>query len=536
MIRRLVLIYPASRRFSGFLSTHRLPMLATAHAGLPILAEVMERHGVTTTVYDEQITPFCEEMVDGADLVGLSLQTSWAPQGYRIARAVRRLGIPVVLGGVHATLNPDEAIQEADFVVRGEGEHTLPELVSALDRGAGLDDVRGLSHWKDGEIRHNPPRPVLTTQELDEVPWPRLDRIEGFADPSRHPLNRLIYFTMATRGCDQACRYCSITRLFGRALRHRSVGSIIEELGSRFDPGRQVLFFMDDSLAVDTAFLKELLEALLREGLRPKHGWHAQMRADVARDPELLRLMKATNCLFVTCGFESIDERSLKRLGKGQSPRDVERAIARLREHDVVVNGFFMFGTDDDGPEAMAQTVRFARKSGCMLAGFMPVTPFPGTATYEDLDRQGRIFTRDWELYDVQHVVFHPKKMTAFDLYWRTLASYPAFYGVVQPFRHLPEILAKRPSAAIMAVGASWALAKHLYFSREVLANLDYLRALRRMRREGDPFPDLDARGLWAKDLVSGRAVRALRRRVVYRAPAPSRRAHDAASRPVSPA
>ncbi len=349
MIRDVVLVYPAARRYSGFLSTHRMPGLVTSHAGLTILKQVLEREGVRARVYDEQITPFHEGLVEGADLVGISIQTAWAPQGYRIARAVRRAGLPVVLGGVHATLVPDEAIEHADYVVRGEGEETLPELVRALYRGDPLDGILGLSFHRDGRPVHNPPRPSMSTEELDRVPFPRIDLIEGFDDPVRYPLNRTLYPTMLTRGCDQACTYCSITRVFGRALRHRSVGNVSEELGSLFDPKRQFLFLMDDSLAVDTDFLEELLEAIIREDLVPKLGWHSQLRADVARNARLVDLMRRTNCTFVTCGFESVDERSLKALGKGQSPRDVERAIATLRENNIIapdLNGRRLWAKD----------------------------------------------------------------------------------------------------------------------------------------------------------------------------------------------
>ncbi len=513
MIKNVVLIYPDSRRYSGFLSTHKLPGLVTSHAGLTILAQILEREGCNVRVYDEQITPFSERMIEGADLVGVSVQTLWAPQAYRIARQVRRAGIPLVLGGVHATLNPDEAIEHTDYLVRGEGENTLPELVKALGSGEALDDIAGLSFRKNGKIQHNPARALLTTAELDQVPFPRLDLIEGITDTQRFPLNDMVYFTMATRGCDQACTYCSITRVFGRALRHRSVDNIMEELGSLWDPERQFLFFMDDSLANNVDFLKELLDRLLREDMVPRLGWHSQLRADVSQDAELLRLMQLTNCTFVTCGFESVNPRSLKSLGKGQSPADVKRAVARLTAHDIIVNGFFMFGTDHDGPDCFAETVRFAKESGCMLAGFMPLRPFPGTATFKRLDREGRIFTKDWELYDVQHVVYHPKNMSAWDLYRRTLACYPYFYATRPLLRHVRLLFTKRPSPAMIGIGASWPFAKQYCWTREVMANTDYLRELRKVGRNGQRFPDLNGHRLWAKDLLSGRTLRAARSR-----------------------
>ncbi len=486
-IRTVLLVYPQPRRYSGYLSTHRMPGMVTSHAGLTILAQILERRGLQVRVLDEKISPVRDRDLDGVDLLGVSIQTSWAPRGYALAARARELGIPVVLGGVHATLAHQEAIAHADYVVRGEGEHALPELIDALDAGSGLAAIAGLSWHEGGHVRHNPDRPPMDTAALDRVPWPRLDLIEGFSG-ARHPISRRIHFTMLTRGCDQACTFCSITRVFGQALRRRSVGNIIEELGSRFDPERQFLFLMDDSLAVDPDFLKEVLEALVREKLVPRLGWHSQMRADVARDPELLRLMQATNCMFVTCGFESIDSASLKRLGKGQSPDDVRGAIHKLREAGIIVNGFFMFGTDEDGPDTFGQSVEFARSSGCMMAGFMPLTPFPGTPMYTKLEREGRIFTRDWELYDVQHVVFRPAKMTASELYWRTLRCYPRFYRADFWRRNLGHTRTRAATPLGAVVGALWPVVKGYTWSREVLANLDYAAMLRQVDAEGSPI------------------------------------------------
>lgn len=480
--------------------------MATTHSGLPILAQILETRGVSCKIYDEQITPITDELLDGADFVGISIQTSWAPQGYRLARRAKRLGIPVIIGGVHATLNPEEAIHSADYVVRGEGEKSLPELIQAINEGKGLEKILGVSYWKDGKPVHNPAREQMTNAELDEVPWPKLELVEGFRDPLRHPVNEHVYFTMLTRGCDQSCTYCSIIRVFGKALRHRSVGNVLEELGSRFDPKKHHLFFMDDSLAVNTGYLKEVLEGMLRNGLVPRHGWHSQLRAEVANDPELLRLMKATNCLFVTCGFESINPKALKALAKGQSPDDVMRAVHRLNDNGIMVNGFFMFGTDHDTTDAMAETVAFAKRSGCMLAGFMPLTPFPGTPVFTQLERQGRIFTKDWELYDVQHVVFDPKNMSALELYWKTLACYPAFYGTQYYTQHGMKAFGKSP--VVVGIGALWPLVKAASWSREVVANVDYMRALRaRDPKRSVSFPNLQ-RNLVTKDILSGRAFR----------------------------
>lgn len=258
---------------------------------------------------------------------------------------------------------------------------------------------------------------------------------------------------------------------------------------------------------------------MLKNKLVPKHGWHSQLRVEVANDPDLLRLMKETNCLFVTCGFESTNAKSLKALAKGQSPADVKRAVRKLTDNGMIVNGFFMFGTQHDTVEDMPNTVKFAKEAGCMLAGFMPLTPFPGTPLYTQFEREGRIFTRDWELYDVQHVVYDPERMSAFDLYTKTLDCYRQFYGTDFYVRHGLKAFKKSPF--VVGIGAAWPLIKQYCYARELTANIDYIRALRRRAPlTTAPFPDI-GRTSATKDLLSGRTAR----NVVARRPRPVKRA-----------
>lgn len=494
---KIVLIYPASRRYSGYMSTNRYPLLFTAHAGLPILAEILERGGHTVEVLDDSVTPVGRARLESAALVGISVETLWANRGYGIAAMAREMNIPVVFGGAHATLNPDDALEHGDYVVRNEGEKTFPELLEALRNGTTLEAVRGISFRADsGRAIHNEARPFLTTQEMDDVPWPKLTRIQGWDSPA-NLLGRYIYFTMISRGCPFHCNFCSITPEFGKLYRHRSVDDVIDELQERFDYKRQFLFFMDDSISGDKEYLKALLDRMLTKGVYPRMGWHSQMRADTAKDKALMKLMQRTNCFFATFGFESIDENTLRYMRKGQNLKLIEECIETMRKHDILVNGFFMFGSDHETRESIGRTVDFALKH-CAIAGFMPMTPFPGTPFFEDLDRQGRIFTKHWELYDVQHVVFWPKHMTPYELYMGCLNAYRRFYTdqrslftvkmrgavpklckVLQPWNPLSYL---RSQNYIWSFLSLWPLFKLVDYSKEVLANLDYILYLKSLK------------------------------------------------------
>lgn len=506
-IRKIHLIYPDTRRFTSNLSTHRFPGLATAHAGLPILAEILHRKGYAVRVFDEKICPPPPEMLYDCDLLGVSIQTITAFQGYRIADQARKQGLPVVLGGVHATLNPDEAIRHADFVVRNEGEETLPELITALEQGNGFEKIQGLSFWSKQQVIHNPARPLR--QKLDGLPWVDMRWIEGFQHPLITPLNRLIYFTQATRGCPFDCNFCSIVRTFGRGMRVRSPEDVVEEIKTRMLPSQGILFFHDDSLAGDREYLKALLATMLRKKAVPSIGWHSQMRADVIRDRELIRLMRQTKCLAATFGFESINPKTLKYMRKGQTPDLIQKCIKTMHNNNIFVIGFFVFGSDHDDVRTIRRTLLFAIEENVDFAGFMPLTPFPGTPFYQEMEKAGRIFSKDWELYDVEHVVYWPKKMTPLQLYLETLDCYRKFYTPLLRRKRMLKILARIPTPEGALVGLMWPLLKRINYRRELLANRDYVHSLKLLQKgKIKTFPRLSDKNLSQQDFFSGRFLR----------------------------
>ena len=429
MKKTIRLIYPQSGRYSGNLSTHKVTGFATSHSGLTILAQLLTNQGHDVKIYDERIAPIPLKYLTEADLVGISMQTVDAIKGYTIAAQVKEKGIPVVIGGVHASLNPDEALNHADFVVRNEGEETFPELITEMDKAQpNFSKIPGLSYKINGVKNHNQPRPFI--QDLDKVPFADFSLIDGWDRKLVNPLNRFVYFMQASRGCDFPCNFCSVTKAFGQRFRARSVDNVIEELKTKAHLHRQHLFFLDDSLACDTDYFKSLLDRMIVENLVPKLGWHSQMRVEAAFDNELLDLMRRSNCQAVTCGFESINPQTLKYMKKGQTPDKVRQAIRNLHRHEIMVIGFFVFGSDFDTVDTIRDTLNFVLEEGIDIAGFMPMTPFPGTPFHEEMDKQGRIVTKNWELYDVSHVVFYPELMTPLELFDGIYKCYYEFFKI----------------------------------------------------------------------------------------------------------
>jgi radical SAM superfamily enzyme YgiQ (UPF0313 family) len=317
-----------------------------------------------------------------ADLVGISLITGTAPRAYELSAHYRRRGIPVVLGGPHVTLLPDEAQEHADAVVTGYAEETWPQLL----RDAAAGRLRG-----------------RYTQDPDLT-------IENLPFPSRHLLNPRHYSTMnvfeATRSCVHACEFCVAPTAWGRRPYQKSVEHVVEDIRQQ---RAKKLIFVDLNLIADKAYATRLFEAMIPLRVR----WFGLSTTLIASDRPLLDLMVRSGCRGLLLGFESISPSNLLESRKQFNiPEHYAEIVALLHGRGVSVMGCFVFGMDHDTPEVFERTARFVVDAHIDLPRFAILTPFPGTPLFERLEREGRILTRNWELYDGQHVVFEPRGMS----------------------------------------------------------------------------------------------------------------------------
>lgn len=411
-IRKVALIEP---RPPGY---HVYSRIALPRLGLPLLGAMLKKRGADVTVYCQDFQEIDYADVLSSDLVGISTTTSTAPEGYRIADRVRQAGIPVVMGGSHVTFLPDEALEHADFCVRGEGEYTLLELVDVIESGSGYRSIAGLSYRIGDEVRHNPPRELV--RDLDSLPFPDLSLIRGREKIKLTPI-------ATSRGCPYNCNFCSVIKMFGRGCRQRSIENVLEEL-RYLNPS--TVFFYDDNFAGDRDRAKLLIDRMLSEGLTPY--WTAQVRADVARDRELLRLMKRSNCYILYIGFESVNPATLKEFNKRQSVEEMAEAVRIIHEHGIMIHGMFVFGAEHDDVAALRASTRFALQAGIDTVQFLMLTPLPGTQYFENMEREGRLLTREWSLYDGQHVVYQPSRMSPYELQKETFRAMKRFYSVYQ--------------------------------------------------------------------------------------------------------
>ncbi|MGC1375448.1 MAG: radical SAM protein [Anaerolineales bacterium] len=342
---------------------------------------------VELAVYDDRLEPIPFD--EPTDLVAITIETFTAKRAYQIAAKYRQRGVPVVVGGFHPTLVPDEAQRYADSVVIGDAENVWAEIVR--DARAGQLKPR---------YRSAAP-PALQGLRPDRSIFPK----------NRYKTLRLVQFG---RGCRFACDFCSVHAVYGSTLHQRCLDDVIAEIdGIR----RSYLLFVDDNLFVNESQAEELFRALLPL----KAHWICQTSVDLAQNSRLLDLMARSGCIAVFIGFESLNEANLAQMRKKWNLKqgDFAEAVRQFYEHGIMVCGSFVFGYDGDAPTAFDRTLDFAMRSRLALAQFNPLIPTPGTPLYQRLQAEGRLLYPSWWLdddYRYGQAIFTPQNMSANEL------------------------------------------------------------------------------------------------------------------------
>jgi len=413
---RITLIEPAPPGF------HVYSFIKQVRLGLPLLGTLLRDRGHDVRIMAEGLGELDWSRILSSDLVGISSITSTAIKAYRYAQRARDAGIDVVMGGPHVTFEPDEALEFADYVVRGEGEDTMLELMDHLENGREAKDIAGLSfHDKGRSHVHNDPRPLRPT--LTDLPISDLALIDHHEKISPTPI-------LTSRGCPYDCEFCSVILMFGRKVRTVDSARVIEDIN---EAQPESIFFYDDNFFITKNRGRTMLAAMIRAGL--KIPFSAQIRVDsICRhgkvDYELLGLMKEAGCERVYMGLESANPETLKNYNKRQDVGDISGGIKALHDYGIDTHGMFVFGADTDTPETLMETVDYAIEHDITTAQFMILTPLPGTRQWDKFESEGRIFTKNWSLYDGHHVVFHPKRMTPWELQDTTLTAHQRFYNL----------------------------------------------------------------------------------------------------------
>lgn len=367
-----------------------LPLLGPVYLGT-----ILKKRGHQVEILNENIAPVNPKKID-SDVVCFSTLTSTTRRGYQLADQLRNKA-RIIFGGTHTSFNIEESLQHADQVVVGEGEPVIADIIEGKTK---KKIVQGKK-----------------VENLDTLPFPDFSLVKGLQKGKTRPVS-------SSRGCPFNCNFCSVTQMFGRKFRFRSPENVIQEIK---DTGKRNIFFYDDNFTAIKSRAKEIIRSMIKKC--DYRSWSTQARTDVAKDKELLKLMAKSNCRHLDIGFESINPQTLKIYNKQQSVQDIKYCIKKLHDYGIGIHGMFMFGSDMDSRKTIKSTVEFANHMEIDTVQFSVQTPGPGTLLYNNLMQQNRIFTHNWSLYDSHHVVYWPRKISAYDLQLHTFQALKDFYS-----------------------------------------------------------------------------------------------------------
>lgn len=399
-------------------------------------------NGLTPPQHELRVVNDVVEQIDFSDsydLVAITSLTAQIPRAYQIADRFRRMGTKVIIGGIHATVLPEEAKEHADSVVIGEADSIWEQILSDFE----TNDHR--EFYKDSSF-----------PDLQRLLIPRWDNMNMkiYAKPlgQRYPMMPVY----TTRGCVFDCKFCSVSRYFGRTYRMKPISNVLKELDA-LDASN--IFFVDDNIACNADYSRELFRAL---GER-KITWFSQISTTVLKNPDLIDLAGKSGCNFLLIGIESIGNSNLESVNKSfNKPEHYEELFARLRAAGIGPIATIIFGFDDDTPEIYKSTIDFLVKHK-VNAYFSLLTPLPGTRLYDEMKAEGRITVDDWPKYDASHIVFQPKNSSVDELFSNFWQASREFYS----FKNIAKRLAGITSISRRPFGQFFESLFYLLFSRK---------------------------------------------------------------------
>jgi len=376
--------------------------------GLAYIGANLERNGHKVTIIDApalefKATDICGHMEkEEYDMVGVTMLTPMYARSVEVVRNVSKAfpEIKIVVGGPHPTILPEETLnenKEIDFIVIGEGEIILLNLVNAIENGKGIDDIPGIAYRKSGSVFVNPPPPMVI--DLDDLPFParHLLPMKKYHITKTRTKTSHAFTVSVARGCPFNCAFCC--RIFGRKVRHHSVKRIIEEIKMLVDDyGANEINLEADTLTANRKFLFSLCDGLISSGLSKKVSWTCESRIDTV-DENVLRKMKEAGCWQTSYGVETGSQRLLDIIHKDITLGQIEKTFTFTKKAGISIRAFYMLGIPTETRKESLKTIAFARKLDARWSQFTVFTPFPGTELYDMAMREGGLKSKNWSDY-----------------------------------------------------------------------------------------------------------------------------------------
>ena len=415
-------------------------------AGCLIDRKVVE----SVRIVDEQVE-FIEDndvkeiilSIDKPRVVGISALTINSRRAYDLAEKIKKVDMCalVVLGGIHPTVSTDETLRQTgiDVVVRGEGEETFTELVELVLSGKDYTRINGISRKKNGNIVHNPDRPMI--RNLDDIPSFPYHLFENIMD--KYPSFGCIF---TSRGCPYKCIFCSSRSISGMQYRIYSIERIVSEIKLLVEKYNQkTIWIMDDNIAVNPKRFKSFVKLVIKEGLHKKTEFHGSMRGDNLTD-EVLELAKKGNFRMISFGMETGTEQLMKLIDKRETVEAVVSAIKRTHQKGITTAATLIFGLPTETRKDRWETMRLVRSLPLASARFNTLCPYPGTPAFVQLNSKGKVLIKeDWANFAVQYmwegddIPYVPDGNNRYELIFDTmfanLSFYLSFSGIMKLFK-----------------------------------------------------------------------------------------------------
>ena len=355
-----------------------------APLALPTLA-ALTPSDTEVILTDENVEPI--NFDEKVDLVGITGMTCVIPRSYEIADEYRKRGVPVVMGGIHVSMLPEETIQHCDSVVIGEAEEIWEQVVRDAQKN-NLQKFYRTSGFPN----------------LINTPIPRWNLLKN---------NKYFYFTIQSgRGCPYDCEFCSVKVFNGRKYRHKTIEQVVEEVKTlqKID-SKKVIFFTDDNILAVPKYTEELMAKLTPLKIK---AWWAQASINRLKDNKILESMYKAGCRVVFVGFESVSQKSLDTMNKSRINKveEYKEMVDRVHSHRIAIFGSFVLGSDNDKEDIFTETTKFINKNNIVFSMVNIITPFPASKLYEKLEKEKRILHKNWEQYNAESVCFKPCLMS----------------------------------------------------------------------------------------------------------------------------